>query len=304
MEQISIKNDSLSLKVLDYGAIIQELLFHGDSGAVPLVAGFREPHGYLNDNNCLGACVGRFAGRISGRFNLEGKEYPLHTVAEDVHLHGGREGFWKKYWTIGAIDNGAEPAVTLSYLSPHMEEGYPGNLRAEVTYRLKGNSLIISHRATTDRPTIVNLVNHSYFLLDETDSIQKYHLWLNSEAYLETKANLLPTGNILPVNGTSYDFRREREIGSFHLDTPFVIANSAPQAASLYSPKSGLRMRVSTNQPAVVVYTPREFAGICFETQNMPDAPNFPHFPSSLLQPGIVYTNTSAFTFEQSGKHG
>jgi aldose 1-epimerase len=303
LEQISIKNDSLSLRVLDYGAVIQDLRFLNGDKTVPLVAGFANPADYLNDNCCLGACVGRFAGRISGRFTLEGEVYPLHTVAKGVHLHGGKEGFWKKYWAIGEITSGAEPAIALTYVSPHMEEGYPGELRAEVKYSLKGNSLVISHRATTDRPTFVNLVNHSYFLFDNSDSIEEYRMHLNCNTYLETKPNLLPTGKIVPVVDTPYDFRNERKIGTTHLDTPFLIASSGTEVASLFAPGSGIRMGVTTNQPAVVVYTPREFAGICFETQNLPDAPNISHFPSSLLQPGMVYDNTTTFTFERPGKH-
>ncbi len=131
-----------------------------------LVAGFQDTTNYLDDTNCLGACVGRFAGRISGSFTLDGTSYPLHTVAPGVHLHGGQEGFFRKYWEMEEVGTGDCPYVRLSYESPHMEEGYPGNVRAEVTYTLEKQTLRISHRATTDRKTVVNLVNHSYFLLD------------------------------------------------------------------------------------------------------------------------------------------
>lgn len=302
MKQISIKNDFLKLKVLDYGAIIQELSLHGGNGhSTPLVVGLNRPEEYIKDKNCLGACVGRFAGRISGSFRLDEKEYPLHTVVKDVHLHGGNEGFCKKYWHIEEVTTGSEPRVTLSYISPDMEEGYPGQLRAEVTYTLREWSLHIAHRATTDRKTVVNLVNHSYFLPGKSQNIRNYRLQLNCQEYLETMENLLPSGRILPVEAGPYDFREERAIGNTHLDTPFIISASATEAASLLAPETGIRLTVRTNQPGIVVYTPRDFAGICFETQNLPDAPNMPHFPSSVLEPGAVYENISEFIFERLG---
>lgn len=304
MKQISIKNDFLNLKVLDYGAIIQELSFREGSGpATPLVVGLKNPEGYIDDKNCLGACVGRYAGRISGSFRLDGVSYPLHTVVKDVHLHGGREGFSKKYWQIDEVTEGGEPRVTLSYISPHMEEGYPGQLRAEVTYTLRGNSLQITHRATTDRKTVVNLVNHSYFLLGNSPGVRNYRLQLHCAEYLETLDNLLPSGRILPVKGSAYDFMAERPIGDTHLDTPFIISESATDAARVIAPDSGIRLRVRTNQPGIVVYTPRDFAGICFETQNLPDAPNMPHFPSSVLEPGLEYENSSEFIFDRPGTY-
>lgn len=299
LEQITLQTNELSLTVLDYGAIIRELLVK-DRYEKPtnVVVGLPEPEAYLQDTVCLGACVGRYAGRISGSFQLEGKAYPLHTVARDVHLHGGKEGFYKKFWKIERVSRGSRPFVTLSYLSPHMEEGYPGTLKVLVTYTLIGNSLQIAHEATTDRTTVVNLVNHSYFRLDDETGVGHYRMQLQCPEYLETRENLLPTGNILPVADSPYDFLKARPIGDIHLDTPYVIAPNGREVASLYSHISGLRMDVETNQPGLVVYTPRHFTGICFETQNFPDAPNMPHFPSSVLRPGMTYNNTSRFNFE------
>jgi aldose 1-epimerase len=219
-------------------------------------------------------------------------------VARDVHLHGGKEGFFKKIWNIKEVVHGEQPKIVLSYISPHMQEGYPGTLEAVVAYCLSGNTLIIDHKATTDRSTVVNLVNHSYFILDDARDIGHYQLQLNCREYLETHKNLLPTGKILPVDGTPYDFLEPRPLGPFLLDTPFVIARGKRDAAFLYSSNSGIGMRVRTNQPGIVVYTPPGFAGICFETQNFPDAPNQPHFPSSVLEPGERYHNRSEFIFE------
>jgi len=300
LKQISIKNEFLSLKVLNYGAIIQECLFtDGSAPPTPLVVGFEDPGRYIPDKTCMGACVGRFAGRISGGFQLDGEAYSLHTVVKDVHLHGGQEGFSKKYWDIDEVRQGKEPFATLSYLSPHLEEGYPGALRAKVTYRLKRNALEISHQATADRKTIINLVNHSYFLFGESPHIRDYQMWLNCNEYLETEENLLPTGRVLPVEGTPFDFTNARPLGETSLDTPYVTGPGRGDTACIYAPGPGIRMRVQTNQPGLIVYTPRDFAGICFETQNLPDAPNMPHFPSCVLEKGAVYENTSVFLFDR-----
>ena len=298
MKQVTLNNGVITLKVLDYGALIQELWVPDAFGKKRnVVVGFHRPTDYLADQYCLGASVGRFAGRISGKgFELEGTFYPLHHK-NGVHLHGGKEGFQKKYWQIAQIDEGQHPFIELTYLSKDMEEGYPGNLKASVRYQLIENALHISYSATTDKTTIVNLTNHSYFKLDSAPTIAEHLLKLNSTSFLETHANLLPTGNILSVSNTSYDFRMERPIGEPLFDTPMVLENNKGFAAELTSTVSGITMGVSTDQPAMVVYTPKRFSGICFETQNFPDAPNHRHFPSAVLRPGDVYRNETKFVF-------
>ena len=297
LEQVSIKNDFLSLKVLNYGARIQELLFRDKSGAWQnTVVGFQDPEEYLKDTISLGACVGRFAGRISGGgFSLDGVFYPLYNE-EGVHLHGGKEGFAYKYWEIIEVHEGEDPFIKMAYTSPHMEEGYPGKLEVLVTYQLIKGSLRIAHEATTDRNTVVNLTNHSYFKLDEEASVDHYKLQLACNQFLETHENLVPTGKLLDVDETAFDFQQAKAIGEIRFDTPLALHSAF--AASVFSPISGIRMRVTTNQPAVVVFTPPWFAGICFETQNYPDAPNIPSFPSSLLKGGETYLNQSVFTFD------
>lgn len=297
LEQVSIKNDFLSLKVLNYGARIQELLFRDKAGKWQnVVVGFDDPGEYLKDPISLGACVGRFAGRISGGgFRLGDVFYPLYNE-KGVHLHGGKEGFAYKYWEIKEVNEGKDPFIKLAYTSPHLEEGYPGNLEVLVTYQIIKGSLRIAHEASTDRDTIVNLTNHSYFRLDEAASVSAYQLQLACSQFLETHDNLLPTGRLLDVSRTAFDFQQTRAIGKTRFDTPLVLHSAF--AGSVYSPLSGIRMRVTTNQPAVVVYTPPAFAGICFETQNYPDAPNIPAFPSSLLKAGESYLNQSVFTFD------
>lgn len=298
MKQVTLTTPYITLIVLDYGAIIQKVLVKNNQGKYTnMVVGSNFPDDYLTDTAHLGACVGRFAGRISkARFELDRETYPLYGE-HGMHLHGGKEGFGKKYWTIEEVNHGNRPYVRLSYFSKHLEEGYPGNLKVMVTYQLINNNLRILHQAKTDRTTIVNLTNHSYFKLDDSDSLAHYDLQLNCPARVETHENLLPTGKVVPVKGSKYDFMDKRSIGSTTLDTPYVINPNTKRAAHIHSQKSGISMDVMTNQPAVVVYTPPHFTGICFETQNFPDAPNHKNFPSSVLKPGEVYKNESEFKF-------
>ena len=302
MEQVSIKNEVLSLEVLDYGAIIHKLRFRaGADSWVDLVLSKDTPEDYLKDPFSLGACVGRYAGRLSGgTLEMDGKIYPLPN-RDGVTLHGGERGFGRRYWKIASVSqSGNEPEIRLEYTSPHLEEGFPGNLEVLVTYRLLANSLIIRHEATTDRPTVVNLTNHSYFKIDHEPVISQYLLQLSAAQRLETDERLLPTGRLLQVRETDFDFRTARQLGDTLLDTPFVLDHTAECAAQVYSPVSGIRLRVFTNQPAVVVYTPEDFPSICLETQNYPDAPRHKHFPSSLLLPGETYLNESRFVFDKT----
>ncbi|MCK5442337.1 MAG: galactose mutarotase [Maribacter sp.] len=299
MKQVTISNPFITLIVLDYGAIIQKLLVKDHEGIYTnVVVGYDYPSQYPDDTKSLGACCGRYAGRISnGGFVLDQKNYSLYAEG-GIHLHGGKVGFNKKKWTIEKVSHGDEPFVRLSYVSKHLEEGYPGNLKATVTYKLSNNELHIIHEATTDMTTVVNLTNHSYFKLDDENSIDHYYLKLNCPEIVETKTNLLPTGKLTSVKGTKYDFLSEQQIGLTRLDTPFATDNYSSFVAMLSSKKTGISMEVSTNQPGLVVYTPANFSAICFETQNFPDAPNNTHFPSSVLRPKETYSNASIFKFD------
>lgn len=286
--------------VLDYGAIIQKLMLKNRDGSYTnVVVGYDYPSQYLDDKYSLGACIGRYAGRIAKEFSLDRETYPLYNE-NGVHLHGGKEGFGKKYWKFEEVNHGKEPYVKLSYLSRHLEEGYPGNLKTTVTYVLKGNALRIIHEAVTDRTTVVNLTNHSYFRLDSEATVKDYRLKLNCPRYLETKSNLLPTGRVLATKNSPFDFSTVKPINGVSFDTPLVIDPASTVAAECHSPKSGISLQVATNQPAMVVYTPKDFPAICFETQNVPDAPNHEHFPNSVLRPREKYQNISEFRFSQN----
>ncbi|WP_047245962.1 aldose epimerase family protein [Maribacter thermophilus] len=299
MKQVTISNEFMTLMVLDYGAIIQKLLVKGKDGKHHnVVIGYNHPSRYRLDDNCLGACVGRYAGRISnGGFTLDREKFFLYQE-DGVHLHGGKEGFHQKYWTIEEVSYSDDPYVKLSYKSKHLEEGYPGNLTVNITYKLVHNALQVIHEAVTDRSTVVNLTNHSYFKLDDEPYIDDNRLQLNCPYMLEMQENLLPTGNILPVRKTNYDFLLPKKIGVQRFNTPFIKDLGNEKVAELSSEKSGISMKVYTNQPALIVYTPEDFSAICFETQNYPDAPNQEDFPSAILRPGETYNNISIFKFD------
>lgn len=289
--------------VLDYGATIQKLLVKGEDGEYTnVVVGYNHPSRYRLDDNALGASIGRYAGRISeGGFVLDRERY--HLYQEDgVHLHGGKEGFHQKYWTIDEVDNSDKPFVKLSYTSKHLEEGYPGNLTVSVTYKLMNNALQVIYEGMTDRSTVINLTNHAYFKLDDNPYIDEYDLQLNCPYRLETKENLLPTGDIIPVRKTEFDFLLPKKIGLQRFDTIYIKDIGNEKVAELYSKTSGINMKVYTNQPALVVYTPPDFPSICFEAQNYPDAPNQPDFPKSVLRPGDIYNNISIFKFDIDSK--
>ncbi|NER10772.1 aldose epimerase family protein [Muriicola jejuensis] len=299
MKVQTLKNDFLQLTTLDYGAINQELLVtdrHGDP--VNCVVGFKDPEAYLADHRSLGACVGRFAGRISGsHLSIEDTTYPIHSE-NGVHLHGGKTGLGRRTFRLKEINQGSNPYVTYEYISPHLEEGYPGEVKVLVTYQLLGKTLRILHEATTDRPTIVNLTNHSYFRLDGESTPDHLQLQVFSEERLETREDLVPTGKLLPVQGTEYDFQRPRSLGTTRLDTPYAVDPGKDPKAIAWSPVSGIRLTVESNQPALVVFTPPDLPAICFETQKYPDAPNHASFPSCLLRPGETYRNESFFRFD------
>ncbi|WP_047419937.1 aldose epimerase family protein [Cellulophaga sp. Hel_I_12] len=298
MKQITLKNKHTELTVLDYGAIIQKLVVHDKNGhPTNVVLGYENPEQYLQNPNYLGACIGRYAGRISkGEFSLEGKNYKLFSK-NGIHLHGGKTGFDQKQFTIEEVHQEEEPFVKLSYLSTDMEEGYPGNLKLYVTYKLIANEVHMIHEAYTDKTTVVNVTNHSYFKLDAVDNVNHYELYINSIGFIDMDAKLLPTGNLLAVQNTKFDFLKAKKINGVALDSPFAINPIKPVIASAFSEISGIFMEVETNQKCVVVYTPSSTAAICFETQNYPDAPNHSNFPSSVLKPNETYKNESIFRF-------
>ena len=323
MEVVKLANSKgMELEVCNYGATLMSLSVpNRNKEQVNVVVGLPEAEDYLDPryqmhNLYLGSSVGRYAGRISnGSFQLEGKYYTLE-MEKGVHLHGGQNGFDKKFWEVIATKQGRNPRVELSLLSKDMDEGYPGNLRVSVVYELlESNALRIYYTATTDRPTVLNLTNHAYYNLNGAGSVSEHYLQINSSKLLELDDKKVPTGKILECSQTHYDFLKKahvKKIKNSGLDDVFVLSQK-PFCASLTSIQTGVHMKVLTRQPAVVIYTPYlfpemelDFKGstayglfpaICFETQNFPDAPNKSHFPNSVLRPGETYTNETVFDF-------
>ncbi|WP_299624936.1 aldose epimerase family protein [uncultured Tenacibaculum sp.] len=271
---------------------------------------------YLKERIYLGSTVGRYAGRISNKsFRIDDEVYELHHDNYNVHLHGGKNGFDRKMWAVKEVlENDDHSELRLSYESKHLEEGYPGNLTVTATFSLTNkNTVHIIYTAVSDRKTHVNLTNHNYYNLNEKGSILEHKLRLNCDQYLEVDKNLIPSGNLLKVNSTEYDYRKLKTIGENNfegLDDTFIF-NQNENKIILSSDASGIKMEVSTNQPAVVIYTPLNFGhlnlkngssfsdypGICFETQKYPDTPNNINFPSTLLEPGKEYKNETVLTF-------
>lgn len=314
-----VNSNGMELLISNLGATIIAInVPNKDNELVNVVVGL-EPEAYaseayLSDYTYLGASIGRYAGRISkGEFQLNGTTYPIYNE-DGVHLHGGETGFDKKYWTVEALNNDLNPYVTFACESVHLDEGYPGNVKVSVTYKLtESNEVKVTYKATTDAATPINLTNHAYFNLNGSGSVLDHKLRLNSEQVLDVDSQLIPSGKILNSKNTRFDFTNYEQIGRadfIGFDDTFVLGKEEVKAV-LYAPNTGIKMEVYTNQPASVIYTPvqlgslpylngvnyTKFSAICFETQNFPDAPNHNNFPSSILQPGEEYKNESVFAF-------
>lgn len=312
----TLANDSLQIQVTDLGASLVALRTPDRNGRWDnVVVGSESPATYTSNPSHLGATVGRFANRIGrGRFWLDGKEYALAVNNGPNHLHGGPGGFSQRRWQAEAdIDR-----VTFSLVSADGEEGYPGSLQVSVIYRLDGPNLMLEYIARTDAPTVVNLTNHAYWNLSGRGSILDHKLQLFADQYLECDADVLPTGNILNVAGTPFDFRHPHAIGQDIARTPggydhcFVIENwdsTLRFAASVADPASGRVMEVLTTEPGVQLYTANHFNGsaatlglskheaFCLECQHFPDSPNQLEFPSTALRPGEEYRQLTVHRF-------
>ncbi len=322
----------LVAKVTEYGAILVSMATPDKSGKIAdLTHGYDTLEGWLTNTSYFGATVGRFGNRIKdGKFSLDGKEYKLATNNDPggipCHLHGGLKGFDKVVWSgKPTADNGVE----FTYISKDGEEGYPGNLTIKATYSLGDDNILHwDATATTDAPTVLNIVQHSYWNLsgDPTTSINDHILMLNADGYLPTDAGLIPSGKIDPVAGTPMDFTKPTAIGErvgadFEAlklgggyDHAWVLKKAAGMklAARVKDPKSGRVMEISTDQPAIQFYGGNFLDGkaigksgvaygyrtaFALETENYPDAPNQPSFPSAVLRPGETYKHAMTFKF-------
>jgi aldose 1-epimerase len=322
----------MDVKIITYGGIITSVRVPDRSGSFAnVVLGLEHLSDYETRNRFFGAIIGRYGNRIAnGRFILDGQVYTLPTNNGPCSLHGGDEGFDKKVWTAQEIP-GDEAAIELSYVSRDGEEGYPGDLSVSVKYTLtRENAIRIDYSATTSKPTVVNLTNHSYFNLAGNGSGDVYDhlLQLNADHYTPVDAVLIPTGELVPVQDTPFDFRTPKAIGDrIRSDDPqmvhgrgydhnFVLNRrdlaSLEMAARVYDPASGRALEVWTTEPGIQFYsgnfldgtlvgsggtTYRQGDGLCLETQHFPDSPNYPSFPSTQLRPGELYQTTTLYKF-------
>lgn len=335
----TLSNSSgLSVDITDFGGTVVRLKVPDRHGSIAdVVLGFDTVEGYARPSGpFFGATIGRCGNRIAGgRFTLDGKLYQLPTNNSPggipCHLHGGPVGFDKVLWTAEECVTGSEPSLRLSYQSRDGEEGYPGNLNAKVVFTLTAdNALRIDYTATTDKPTPVNLTNHSYFNLagEGERTILGHVLTLNAARYTPVNAGLIPTGDFASVVDTPFDFRAPHTIGE-RIDRPneqlrfaggydhnFVLDGGGRELALIamvLEPQSGRELEVFTTEPGVQFYSgnfldgtllgkqghayPRR-SGFCLETQHFPDSPNHPAFPSIILRPGATYRTTTMYRFK------
>jgi aldose 1-epimerase len=299
-----------------------------DGKILDVILGYDSLAAYEKNNPFFGALVGRYGNRIGkGKFSLDGKEYSLVKNNNGNHLHGGTKGFDKVFWNIEelAVENGV--ALKLSYLSKDMEEGYPGNLQTEVIYTLTDdNTVKFDYKATTDKKTIVNLTQHTYFNLNGGKSdILSHVIALNADRFVAVDETLIPTGELKEVANTPFDFRtpfviggrinakdQQIEFGKGYDHCWVINGEGLKQTAVVYDSTSGIEMQVFTTEPGVQFYTGNflngsltgknnvvynQRTGFCLETQHFPDSPNKNNFPSVVLNPGETYTSQTTYNF-------
>lgn len=311
VRSITISSKDISAEILDYGANLRSLrVLDRDGNMRDVVLGYDSLEDYRTRSGKLGATVGRFAGRIEGSgFTLDGKRYDLSPNKGDFHMHGGFEGFDRKLWE---ITESKDDSVTLHLVSEDGEEGYPGRLDITVRYTVNKGSITIDYHAVSDKDTICNLTNHSYFNLASEGKIDDHVVRISSDSYLETNGNI-PTGKILPVTGTYRDLREPKTIGDLEFDDCYPLMNGK-DFAEVYCERTGIRMTVSTDLPLVVFYTSGNLkectgkngarygnkSGLCLETQFHPNSPNIPEFPSCVLRKGKEYRYGTTYSFSVS----
>jgi aldose 1-epimerase len=330
VEIYTLSDGAYEARIATYGGILVSMKTPDRNGKPgDVVLGFDNLDGYVANFNgpsdaFFGALIGRYANRIAhGSFTLDGKKYSLPLNNGENSLHGGPHGFNNVVWKAKPITNGVE----LSYLSKDGEAGYPGSLTATVRYTLIKGDLRIEYSATTNQDTVLNLTNHSYFNLAGQGDILNHQLTLHASRFTPVDAGLIPTGELKPVDGTPFDFRKPTAVGErinasddqLHLghgyDHNWVLDSGGgklAEAAEVYDPASGRVLKVLTDQPGIQFYsgnfldgsihgkngTPYQLhAALCLETQHFPDSPNHPAFPSTELKPGESYHTTTVFSF-------
>ncbi len=333
VDLITLRNGKgIEITVLTYGGIIQTLKTPDRTGAIDdIVMGHDAVAGYEANSPYFGSLIGRVGNRIAnGKFSLDGQTYTLAVNNGVNHLHGGIKGWDKVVWKADPFNDRTGTGVRLEYTSQDGEEGYPGKVTAHVVYTLTAeNTLVVDYHATTDKPTVINLTQHSYFNLGgaKTTDILGHELEIVADKYTPVDSGLIPTGELAPVEGTPFDFRTATTIGA-RIDTKnqqleygkgydhnYVLTRQGDglqRAARVYEPITGRTLEVATTEPGLQLYTGnfldgtitgkggRRYphrSGFCLETQHFPDSPNKPSFPSITLRPGQDYRSQTVFTF-------
>lgn len=302
-----LADGGVTVALLNIGCVTQDWRVPRKASEVSVVLGYREPVAYLNNPHHLGVVAGRVANRISGaRFLIGRREFRLDRNEGAHHLHGGQRGLGRRIWD---ADQDGTRAVRFNYLSPDGEMGYPGNVRFEVTVRLEGFRLSYDFKAETDRPTPINLAQHNYYNLAGCGSVREHRLRIAADRVTQVDEELIPTGQLMPIDGKQIDFRNGRTVATADpenagLDLNYVLNRMPDQPAAQVTAPGGLRLRLWTDQPGIQLYTggpgsqtaiplgeqvhaPQ--SGFCLEPQLFPDSPNRSEFPSVIVEPGEPY---------------
>lgn len=331
VEIYTLRNyDGMEARIMTYGGTVVSLKVPDKNGKPgDVVLGYDHLSSYLTNSPYFGALIGRYGNRIAnGKFSLDGQEYTLAQNNGPNNLHGGPNGFDKVVWTAKPVKTFYGDGLQLTYLSKDGEEGFPGNLSVTATYVVtEKNELVVEFIATTDKDTVCNLTHHSYFNLRGKGDVLDHIVQINADKFTPTDSTQIPTGELKPVDGTPFDFRKPSPIGErINDDDPQLkfaggydhnfVLNKLPGefglAATVYEPTSGREMEVWASAPGVQFYSGNSLNstmkgkggwvyqtrdGFCFEPQGFPDSPNHPNFPSTELKPGETYKNTIIYKF-------
>jgi len=315
-----VNKNGMKVQIINYGATVTSIQIPINGKLIDIVLGFDNLKAYLESYNLpsapyFGTTVGRYAGRIhNATFSLNDKKFQLGSNNSGNSLHGGEMGFGRKVWNVTDAKTGENPSITFGLLSEHLDENFPGEMTVYLTYTLtEENELKLEYKATSTEDTIINLTHHSYFNLDGHDgNVLEQQMFIKSAKMLETNPDNIPTGNYTDLTNHDFDFRTPKKC-PFPIDNSFVVNSKTEIVAQLISLKNKLRMNVYTDQPSVHIYVGGNCfgklkgkenvdyntqSGICFETQNFPDAPNHPHFPNAVLKKGEQYSQKTLYKFE------
>lgn len=315
-----VNKNGMKVQIINYGATVTSIQIPINGKLIDIVLGFDNLEAYLESYNLpsapyFGTTVGRYAGRIhNATFSLNDKKFQLCSNNNGNSLHGGEMGFGRKVWNVTDAKTGENPSITFGLLSEHLDENFPGEMTVYLTYTLtEENELKLEYKATSTEDTIINLTHHSYFNLDGHDgNVLEQQMFIKSAKMLETNPDNIPTGNYTDLTNHDFDFRTPKQC-PFPIDNSFVVNSKTEIVAQLISLKNKLRLNVYTDQPSVHIYVGGNCfgklkgkenvdyntqSGICFETQNFPDAPNHAHFPNAILKKGEQYSQKTLYKFE------